>query len=197
MTCPGPVVVRFSQPRRQPPAVEALVHAADPQEHLGPGPRAQAWPAVQGEAAHLGQVRVGRRARGPLFWSTVISSAAGLFPQRVRGRAVSLIFAGNALATLLGVPLGTWMGQHFGWRSPFGALSCLAPLTMLAVASGLRRRPSPGRAGLGRMGAPMAAMLSALGRISQEDRQVSGLCAVLDPDTPRPSQPGFLVRFSQ
>jgi predicted MFS family arabinose efflux permease len=69
-----------------------------------------------------------------LFWSTVISSAAGLFPQKVRGRAVSLVFAGVSLASLLGVPAGTWLGQHFGWRSPFGALSCLALLTMFAVA---------------------------------------------------------------
>lgn len=69
-----------------------------------------------------------------LFWSTVISTAAGLFPPQMRGRAVSLLLAGNSLAALLGVPAGTWLGQHFGWRSSFGALSALALLTMLTVA---------------------------------------------------------------
>jgi MFS transporter, DHA1 family, inner membrane transport protein len=69
-----------------------------------------------------------------VFWATVVASAAGMFPQKVRGRAVSLVFAGNSLAALVGVPMGTWVGQNFGWRSAFGALSCVALLTMLAVA---------------------------------------------------------------
>ncbi len=69
-----------------------------------------------------------------LFWSIVVSSAAGMFPQKVRGRAVGLVFAGSSLATLLGIPAGTWLGQHFGWRASFGALSCLGLLAMLAAA---------------------------------------------------------------
>jgi DHA1 family inner membrane transport protein len=69
-----------------------------------------------------------------LFWSIVVSSAAGMFPQRVRGRAVGLVFAGSSLATLLGIPAGTWLGQHFGWRTSFGALSCLGLLAMVAAA---------------------------------------------------------------
>lgn len=85
-----------------------------------------------------------------LFWSTVVSTAAGLFPPQVRGRAVSLVFAGSSLAALLGVPAGTWLGQHFGWRSSFGALSALALLTMLAVAWLLpTTRPGEGEASRG------------------------------------------------
>lgn len=85
-----------------------------------------------------------------LFWATVVSSAAGLFPRRVRGRAVSLVFAGNSLATVLGVPAGTWLGQHFGWRSSFGALSCVGLLAMLAVAWLLpTRKPGEGEASRG------------------------------------------------
>lgn len=69
-----------------------------------------------------------------LFWSIVVSSAAGLFPKRVRGRAVGLVFAGSSLATVLGIPAGTWLGENFGWRIPFVALSCLGLLTMLVLA---------------------------------------------------------------
>jgi predicted MFS family arabinose efflux permease len=49
-------------------------------------------------------------------------------------RAVGLLFAGSSLAGVLGVPAGTWLGLHFGWRIAFGALSLLGLLTMLAMA---------------------------------------------------------------
>jgi DHA1 family inner membrane transport protein len=85
-----------------------------------------------------------------LFWSIVVSSAAGMFPQRVRGRAVGLVFAGSSMATVLGVPAGTWLGQHFGWRMSFVALSCLGLLTMAAVAWLLpTTRPGEGEASRG------------------------------------------------
>ena len=70
-----------------------------------------------------------------VFWAVVVSSAAGMFPPRVRGRAVGLVFAGSSLAALLGVPAGTWLGQHFGWRISFAALSGLGLITMVAVAA--------------------------------------------------------------
>src|SRR6202012_2961276 len=37
-----------------------------------------------------------------VFWAVVVSSAAGMFPPRVRGRAVGLVFAGSSLAALRG-----------------------------------------------------------------------------------------------
>src|ERR1700744_4607346 len=64
----------------------------------------------------------GPRALGPaVLWAVVVSSAAGLFPPRVRGRAVGLVFAGSSLAALLGVPAGTWLGPHLRWRGSFRA----------------------------------------------------------------------------
>jgi DHA1 family inner membrane transport protein len=85
-----------------------------------------------------------------VFWAVVGATAAGMFPQRVRGRAVSLVFAGTSLAALLGVPAGTWIGQHFGWRAPFAALSAVALLTMLAIAFLLpTSKPGEGEAARG------------------------------------------------
>src|SRR5689334_21054625 len=43
--------------------------------------------------------------------------AASLVPDRLRGRAVSSVILGLAVAMLAGVPVATWLGQHFGWRS--------------------------------------------------------------------------------
>jgi len=90
-----------------------------------------------------------------VFWAVVVSSAAGLFPQRVRGRAVGLVFAGSSLATLLGVPAGTWLGQHFGWRVSFAALAVIGLLAMAAVAS-LLPASAPGQGETARGTAPDA-----------------------------------------
>ena len=50
-----------------------------------------------------------------------------------RAQAMSLMFAGLPLANVLGVPLGTLMGQHLGWRSTFWAVAVIGVLAILAV----------------------------------------------------------------
>nr|WP_315203541.1 MFS transporter [uncultured Albidiferax sp.] len=50
-----------------------------------------------------------------------------------RAQAMSLMFAGLTLANVLGVPLGTLLGQHTGWRSTFWAVSVVGVLAMAAV----------------------------------------------------------------
>jgi predicted MFS family arabinose efflux permease len=54
-----------------------------------------------------------------MFWSVVTSAATGLFPAAIRGRIVARLSIGSALAPVLGVPAGTWLGQQAGWRSAF------------------------------------------------------------------------------
>lgn len=49
--------------------------------------------------------------------------ATGLVPPHKRASAIALMFSGLTLATLLGVPAGAWIGQHFGWRSAFVAVA--------------------------------------------------------------------------
>jgi DHA1 family inner membrane transport protein len=51
-----------------------------------------------------------------LFWSIVVPTAAGLFPPRVRGRVIAVVFAGSSLAAVLGLPVGTWSTAAHGWR---------------------------------------------------------------------------------
>jgi predicted MFS family arabinose efflux permease len=70
-----------------------------------------------------------------LFWSVVTPATASLFEARVRGRAVSFIYGiygGSALAGVLGVPVGTWLGQEAGWRLAF-AMSGLGLLALAIV----------------------------------------------------------------
>lgn len=54
-----------------------------------------------------------------VFWSALAPAAARLAPAGQAGRATSLVFVGNSLALVLGVPLGTALGQFAGggWRS--------------------------------------------------------------------------------
>jgi predicted MFS family arabinose efflux permease len=79
-----------------------------------------------------------------LFWSVVVRTAAGLFPPELRGRAVARFAIGTALAPILGVPAGTWLGQRAGWRAAFLVAAALALVTCVAITLLLPSAPSAG-----------------------------------------------------
>jgi DHA1 family inner membrane transport protein len=89
-----------------------------------------------------------------LFWSIVVPTAAGLVPARVRGRALSILFAGSSLAAVLGVPVGTWLAQLAGWRTAFLAVAALGLLPLLVVATLLPDAPAADRGTPDRGSAP-------------------------------------------
>ncbi|MGW0217117.1 MFS transporter [Micromonospora chokoriensis] len=68
-----------------------------------------------------------------LFWSVATATVTGPFPVAVRGRVVALFAAGATLAPVLGVPLGTWLGQQAGWRVAFAVLAGVGLATAAAV----------------------------------------------------------------
>ncbi|MGN9909557.1 MFS transporter [Phytohabitans sp. LJ34] len=70
-----------------------------------------------------------------LFWSVVGPTAAGLFPPEVRGRAVARLSIGAALSPVVGVPVGTWIGQLAGWRVAFLVMAAAGLATCVAVAA--------------------------------------------------------------
>ena len=59
--------------------------------------------------------------------------AADLVPRAQRSRAIALMFTGLTLANVLGVPLGTWLGQLAGWRSAFWAVCGIGLCAVLAL----------------------------------------------------------------
>ncbi|KRC61261.1 MFS transporter [Agromyces sp. Root81] len=75
---------------------------------------------------------LGGAAHG-LFWSVVGAYAGHLVPKEQLARAVSISVAGGSLAFVLGVPLGTALGQAFGWRLAFAAIGALTLLGALLV----------------------------------------------------------------
>ncbi|QDO96763.1 MFS transporter [Ferrovibrio terrae] len=60
--------------------------------------------------------------------------AAGLVAQDKRAGAVALMFTGLTIANILGVPFGKLLGDVYGWRSTFWAISGLGVIAMAAVA---------------------------------------------------------------
>jgi len=76
--------------------------------------------------------------------------ARNLVPREKRTQAVSLMFAGLTLANVLGVPLGTALGQAFGWRSTFWAVVGIGLVAGAAIALALPGGMPGTRGGLGR-----------------------------------------------
>ncbi|SEK30858.1 MFS transporter, DHA1 family, purine ribonucleoside efflux pump [Roseateles sp. YR242] len=64
------------------------------------------------------------------FWSMAAALAMRLVPDRLFARAMSLILSGVSVATVCAAPIGAWMGDHWGWRSPFIAAGVLSVLTL-------------------------------------------------------------------
>lgn len=63
------------------------------------------------------------------FWSMSAATAIRLVPQQQVPRALAIFNGGNALATVVAAPLGSYLGATVGWR---GAFLCLVPLALMA-----------------------------------------------------------------
>lgn len=94
--------------------------------------------------------RMATAATHALFWAVVVPAAAELFPPRLRGRVVAVVFAGGTVALALGVPAGTWLGERAGWRASFLAVAALGAVVLATVASLLpSTQPDQGHAARG------------------------------------------------
>lgn len=65
------------------------------------------------------------------FWSMSAATAMRLVPARDVPRALALLNGGNALATVIAAPAGSYLGAVIGWR---GAFFCLVPVAAIALA---------------------------------------------------------------
>lgn len=53
------------------------------------------------------------------------STAMALVSPDRRGRAMSVVAGGLSIAMVIGLPAGTWVGQHYGWRAALWAVTVL------------------------------------------------------------------------
>ncbi len=77
-----------------------------------------------------------------VFWSMLAPIAARLAPSGQACRATALVFVGNSLALVAGVPLGTALGHAFGWRPAMAALGVVAVVSTVALRRALPELPA-------------------------------------------------------
>lgn len=102
-----------------------------------------AWQAPGYETLVLARILTGL-AHG-VFFSIGSTIATGLVPKEKAASAIAIMFTGLTVALVTGVPLGTFIGQHFGWRETFLAVSALGVIafigSLLFVPAGIRHTP--------------------------------------------------------
>ncbi len=78
-----------------------------------------------------------------IFMSIGSTIAADLVPENRRASAISIMFSGLTVATVTGVPFGTFIGQQFGWRMAFVIIIAVGVIAFIAnsilVPSNLRK----------------------------------------------------------
>ncbi|UBU14614.1 MFS transporter [Nonomuraea gerenzanensis] len=86
-------------------------------------------------------------AHGAYFGVGSVVAADLVAPQK-RASAIALMFTGLTLANVLGVPLGTWIGQAFGWRATFWVVVAIGVAGLAGVLALVPRQPRPEGGGL-------------------------------------------------
>ncbi|MDR6518269.1 putative MFS family arabinose efflux permease [Variovorax paradoxus] len=70
----------------------------------------------------------------PAIFTPQAAACAGLLvPPEHRGRAVTFVFLGWSMASVLGLPIGALIGGHLGWRMAFGAIAALSVASATSV----------------------------------------------------------------
>lgn len=69
-----------------------------------------------------------------VFFSIGSTIATGLVPKEKAASAIAIMFTGLTVALVTGVPLGTFVGQHFGWRETFLAVAGLGVIAFAGSA---------------------------------------------------------------
>ncbi|MFD4375161.1 MFS transporter [Streptomyces sp. NPDC059202] len=92
-------------------------------------------------------------AHGSFFGIGAVVAAGLVAPERKAG-AIAVMFTGLTVANIVGVPLGTFIGQAVGWRATFAGVAALGVVGLLGIA---RLVPAVPRPEGGRLGGELRA----------------------------------------
>ncbi|MBB5699196.1 MFS transporter [Sphingomonas yantingensis] len=65
--------------------------------------------------------------------------ATRLVPPERKASAIAIMFTGLTVANILGVPMGTWLGQQAGWRATFWAVAAIGIVAFAVIALAVPR----------------------------------------------------------
>ena len=112
----------------------------------------------------IGRALIGVAIGG--FWSLSAATAMRLVPDDQVTRAMAIVNGGNALATVIAAPLGSFLGALIGWR---GAFLCVIPVAIVAciwLLFSLPRMTTQSRSGTGNVFKLMKSTPIALGMVA-------------------------------
>jgi MFS transporter, DHA1 family, inner membrane transport protein len=92
-------------------------------------------------------------ALGGLFYGVAFASAATHAGPGKQGSAIASVLSGVTMATVLGSPLGAWIGQLMGWRAPYALIALMTLGIVFAIAKLLPRMAGNDSLGAGIQGA--------------------------------------------
>ena len=99
--------------------------------------------------------RLGSAVAQALFMAVASQVAMAAAPAERQTAAVARVFAGFALATVLGLPLGTLVGAAYGWHATFVLVAALSGAGLVGVLVFCPRIPTAVDGGLGRSIRPL------------------------------------------
>ncbi|MEO8081817.1 MAG: MFS transporter [Caldimonas sp.] len=82
--------------------------------------------ALMPSFAALLPIRAATMLGAAVFTPQAAAAIGHMSPPAERGRAITFIFLGWSLASVLGLPLSAWIGDTFGWRFAFAAMAVLS-----------------------------------------------------------------------
>ena len=68
-----------------------------------------------------------------VFTPQAAAALGVMVPPAQRGQAITFVLLGWSLASVLGMPIGAWVGEVWGWRWAFGGIGAMALLAALGV----------------------------------------------------------------
>ncbi|MDX1048640.1 MFS transporter [Sinorhizobium medicae] len=78
-----------------------------------------------------------------VFFSVGATIAADLVPEDRRASAIAMMFMGLTVAIVTGVPIGTYIGQAFGWRATFWGVAALGVVAFATLLPGSLTKAAP------------------------------------------------------
>lgn len=87
----------------------------------------------------LGRVLLGISIGG--FWTLAAATTMRLVPEAMIPRALSIVFSGVSVATIVAAPMGSYFGHLIGWRNVFVAAAAIGLLGLIWQAAALPKMP--------------------------------------------------------